>query len=273
MFLHGCTHGPEDLAEISHMNAVADANRFLVVYPEQSLLANFLKCWNWFDPKHQSRDQGEPSILAAIVEQVCSEHKVDPDRVYAAGVSAGGAMAVIAAVAYPDLFSGVAVAAACEFKAATSFTSAIGVMKHGGPDPIQQGELAFDAMQAGLARKSRRRMPLFVLQGTADDRVSAVNAEQLISQWSITNASLAARAGETGFALTENTVTGQVPGGYTYHKHAYRDQTGALLMEKWLVDGLGHAWSGSPKAQKYGDPKGPDAAAGIWRFFTETHSQ
>jgi poly(3-hydroxybutyrate) depolymerase len=43
-------------------------------------------------------------------------------------------------------------------------------------------------------------------------------------------------------------------------------------MEKWLVDGLGHAWSGSPKASKYGDPNGPNASAEIWRFFAEAGS-
>jgi len=111
VLLHGCTHDADDMAEISGMNELAEANRFLVVYPEQSFLANLLKCWNWFDPKHQSRNAGEPSILAGIVAQVCSLHNVDSNRIYVAGVSAGGAMAVIAAATYPDLFAGLAVCA------------------------------------------------------------------------------------------------------------------------------------------------------------------
>ncbi len=106
MVLHGCTHDAEDMAEISGMNEVAGKNRFLVVYPEQSRLANLLKCWNWFDPKHQVRDAGEPSILAAVVDQVRSTHNVDPDRVYVVGVSAGGAMACNLGAIYPDLFRG-----------------------------------------------------------------------------------------------------------------------------------------------------------------------
>ncbi|MGB8324404.1 MAG: PHB depolymerase family esterase, partial [Candidatus Acidiferrum sp.] len=82
MLLHGCTHDAAVMAAISGMNAVADANRFMVVYPEQSRLDNLMKCWNWFDPKHQARDAGEPSVFAAIVEQVCSTHTVDRERVY-----------------------------------------------------------------------------------------------------------------------------------------------------------------------------------------------
>jgi poly(3-hydroxybutyrate) depolymerase len=41
-------------------------------------------------------------------------------------------------------------------------------------------------------------------------------------------------------------------------------------MEKWIVKGLGHAWSGSPTAGPFADPKGPKASQEMWRFFTET---
>ncbi len=272
MLLHGCTHDAEDMAEISGMNEVAKANRFLVVYPEQSRLANLLKCWNWFEPKHQARDAGEPSILAAIIEQVCSTHTVDPNRVYVAGVSAGGAMASILAATYPDLFGGLAVLAGAEFKAATSVSEGLAAMQRGGPDPLQQGQLAFDAMRRGLARNQRRRMPVIVFHGSADDRVGLVNAEQTIAQWSKTNACLAAEHAESGFTLTEREDGGEVPGGHPYRRHVYLESDGHLLMEKWIVEGLSHAWSGSPNPSKYGDPKGPNASAEIWRFFCEAGS-
>jgi poly(hydroxyalkanoate) depolymerase family esterase len=269
MMLHGCTHDALDMAEISGMNQIAEENRFLVVYPEQTRLANLMKCWNWFHPKHQRRGAGEPSILAAVVDAVRSAHNVDSDRVFVAGVSAGGAMASILAATYPDLFAAAAVFAGTEFKAATSTREGLVVMKEGGPDPISRGELAFAAMQEGLARKKRRRMPVMVFQGTADSRVNPVNAEQTIEQWRKTNACLAAGQSEFGFTLTEKVTDGKVPGGYSYRQHIYSESDGRVLMEKWLVDGLGHAWSGSPKASKYGDPKGPNARAEIWRFFSE----
>jgi len=276
MLLHGCTHDAEDMAAISGMNEVAEANRFLVVYPEQSRLANLMKCWRWFHPEHQMRDAGEPSTLAAVVEQVRCTNNVDPDRVYVAGVSAGGAMASILAATYPDIFAAVAVFAGTEFKAATSLFEGLAAMKQGGPDPVRQGELAFEAMRSGLARKKIRRMPVIVFHGTADTRVSAVNAEQAIAQWSKTNACLAAQQVESGFVLTEKVIDGRVPdnvpNGYSYQRHVYVEADASLLMEKWVVQGLGHAWSGSPIPSKYGDPKGPNASAEIWRFFCETGS-
>ena len=272
MLLHGCTHDAQDMAEISGMNGVAAANGFLTVYPEQSRLGNLLKCWNWFDPKHQTRDAGEPSILAAVVEQVRATQNIDRERVYLVGVSAGGAMASILAATYPELFAAVAIFAGAEFKAASSIAEGFAVMERGGPDPVQQGQLAFEAMSSGLACKKRRRMPVIVFHGTVDTRVNIVNADQVTAQWSKTNACLAAEGSEKGFALSEKIVSGEASNGYAYRRHIYREPDARLLMEKWLVQGLGHAWSGSPRASKYGDPQGPNASAEIWRFFCEAGS-
>lgn len=145
MMLHGCMQNPEALAAISGMNLVADKYNFLVVYPEQTKEANPLRCWNWFDTKHQERNLGEPSLLAAIVQQVGSTYKVDPARVYVAGISAGAAMAVVMGATYPDLFSGIGVMAGLAFKSATTVETGLAAMKQGGPDPKQQGLLAFKA--------------------------------------------------------------------------------------------------------------------------------
>jgi poly(3-hydroxybutyrate) depolymerase len=40
-------------------------------------------------------------------------------------------------------------------------------------------------------------------------------------------------------------------------------------MEKWIVKGLAHAWSGSPAAGAFADPKGPNAGEEMWRFFEQ----
>jgi len=272
MVLHGCTHDAKDMAEISGMNHLADRNGLLVVYPEQSRLANLLKCWNWFDPRHQTREAGEPSVLAAVVDQVRAVHPVDLDRIFVVGVSAGGAMASILAATYPDIFAALAIFAGAEFKAAASVSEGLAAMKRGGPDPLRQGQLAFEAMRPGIAKKTRRRMPVIVFHGTADARVDPVNADQVIAQWTKTNACLAAEYGDISFVVTQQVIDGAIPGGHAFKKHVYLEAGARPLMEKWLVDGLGHAWSGSPEQSKYGDPNGPNASAEIWRFFCEATS-
>lgn len=272
MMLHGCMQKPEDLAAISGMNGVADKNNFLVVYPEQITEANPLRCWNWFDPKHQARDSGEPSLLAAIVQQLGSTHNIDVRRVYVAGISAGAAMAVVMGATYPDLFSGVGVMTGLAFKAGTTVETGLAAMKQGGPDPKQQGLLAFKAMGDNVRSKSIRRMPVIVFHGDADPYLSPVNADQVIAQWAKTNDCLDdGKDNDSVKAEPVKTTEGSVPGGHEFTKSIYDDRDGRLLMEKWMVKGLGHAWSGSPAAAPFADPKGPNAGAEMWRFFGETN--
>jgi poly(hydroxyalkanoate) depolymerase family esterase len=271
MMLHGCTQKPEDLAAISGMNSVADKNNFLVVYPEQTKEANPLRCWNWFDTKHQERNSGEPSLLAAIVQQVGSTHNVDAQRVYVAGISAGAAMAVVMGATYPDLFSGVGVMAGLAFKAGTTVESGLAAMKQGGPDPKQQGLLAFKAMGDNVHGKSIRRMPVIVFHGDADPYLSPVNADQVIAQWAKTNDYLDDdKDNDSVKSEPARTIEGSVPAGHSYIRYVYGDRSGRLLLEKWIVKGLGHAWSGSPAAAPFADPKGPNASEEMWRFFGET---
>ena len=270
MMLHGCMQEPEDLAAISGMNLVADKNNFLVVYPEQTKEANPLLCWNWFDTKHQARDSGEPSLLAAIVQQVGSTHNVDVRRVYVAGISAGAAMAVVMGATYPDLFSGVGVMAGLAFKSATTVETGLAAMKQGGPDPKQQGLLAFKAMGDKVPRKLIRRLPVIVFHGAADPYLNPLNADQVIAQWAKTNDYLDdGQDNDSVKSEPTRTIAGSVPAGYSYLRYVYGDRAGRLLLEKWIVKGLGHAWSGSPAAAPFADPKGPDASAEMWRFFAE----
>ena len=60
-----------------------------------------------------------------------------------------------------------------------------------------------------------------------------------------------------------------MPGGRSFTTHRYRDGVG-LLMEKWIIHGMGHAWSGAPAGVRHGDAKGPDTSEEMWRFFRET---
>jgi poly(hydroxyalkanoate) depolymerase family esterase len=270
MMLHGCMQKPDDLAAISGMNAVAEKNNFLVVYPEQTAAANPLKCWNWFDPKNQTRGAGESSLLAAIVEKVQSSHNVNVKKIYVAGISAGGAMAIVMAATYPDLFSGVGASAGLAFKSATSVEGGLATMKQGSPDSRQLGLLAYTAMNNGLRVRRKKLMPLIVFQGSADPYVNPLNAEQLIAQWASVNDYLDdGKSNESLKLQSLETVAESVPGAHAYTRLIYHDHAGRLIMEEWMIKGLAHAWAGSPAAGVFADPKGPKASEQIWRFFQQ----
>ena len=121
--LHGCGQDGLDFAAGTRFNDLADKHKFVVVYPDQPMTQNGQRCWNWFRTGHQFRTQGEPAILAGIVRRVIQETahwRIDPQRVYVTGISAGGAMSVVLAATYPELFAAVGVHSAPPYRSATS---------------------------------------------------------------------------------------------------------------------------------------------------------
>ncbi|MGH2543086.1 MAG: extracellular catalytic domain type 1 short-chain-length polyhydroxyalkanoate depolymerase, partial [Ardenticatenaceae bacterium] len=146
VMLHGCTQDPDQFAAGTEMNSYAEQHTFIVVYPDQPASANSSKCWNWFEPAHQSRGGGEPATIVEIVNEVKSDYTIDENRVYVAGLSAGAAMSVILGATYPDEFAALGVSAGLEYKAATSLVGAFTALTIGGPDPVAQGNAAYSAM-------------------------------------------------------------------------------------------------------------------------------
>jgi poly(hydroxyalkanoate) depolymerase family esterase len=243
VMLHGCTQDPEDFARGTQFSAHAERAGVIVVYPEQTAASNPQKCWNWYDPANQHRDGGEPAIIAGITREMLSRYSVDPSRVYIAGVSAGGAMAVNTAAAYPDLYAAAGTHSAIPYRAATDVGSAVAAMRSGPASP--------DALPAPFAA-GVAPVPLIVFHGTADAVVNAENGRRLADQW---------RRAVGAKDFTRHDVDA---GGL----RATRDVSGPFV-ELWMVEGLGHAWSGGSAEGTYTSAAGPDASREMLRFFLE----
>jgi poly(hydroxyalkanoate) depolymerase family esterase len=252
VMLHGCTQSPEDFAAGTRMNALAEEHGCLVAYPGQTQAANAQKCWNWFSPDDQERDRGEPAIIAGIARQVLREHGGDGRRVYAAGLSAGGAAAAIMGAAYPELFAAIGVHSGLACGAARDMPSAFAAMRQGG----SQG--------GSGSRRAGGGVPTIVFHADKDATVHPRNGEQVIAQ-------AGGHAGGAG--LRVEVERGQVPGGHAFTRSLHRDAQRRVMLEHWLIHGGGHAWSGGSPAGTYTDPRGPDASREMLRFFLEHRSQ
>jgi poly(3-hydroxybutyrate) depolymerase len=182
--------------------------------------------------------------------------------VYVAGLSAGAAMAVILGATYPDLFAAIGVHSGLEYKAATTVWGAFQAMSLGGPDPMQQGQLAYHAMG-----RSARVVPTIVFHGTSDRTVQPVNGDQVIRQWMQTGRLASQGAYTAAFTRPSSTMPGQVPGGRSYTVFTWNDPSGNAVQAYWKLDGMGHAWSGGGAGKPFSDPSGPDASLAMYQFF------
>ena len=247
VMLHGCTQSPDDFAAGTRMNELAEEYAFLVAYPAQAQSANASKCWNWFNGADQRRDEGEPSLIAGITHQIMGDFPVEPGRIYAAGLSAGGAAAAIMGSTYPDLYAAIGVHSGLACGAARDMPTAFQAMRQGGAPP------------PAAMRQGQRIVPTIVFHGNSDKTVNPINGDQVIAQ------------SKAGTNLRTTISHGKAPGGMNYTRTVQADDTGRSVLEQWVLHGAGHAWSGGSSAGSYTDPRGPDASREMVRFFLQTN--
>ncbi|MGH6798387.1 MAG: extracellular catalytic domain type 1 short-chain-length polyhydroxyalkanoate depolymerase [Roseiarcus sp.] len=243
LMLHGCTQNPEDFALGTHMNDLADEFGLIVAYPHQTRRANPSGCWNWFDRRHQNRGSGEPAKLAGLAQALAKEFSVGQERIFAAGLSAGGAMAEILAATYPDVFEAVGIHSGLPYKSAADAASAFAAMK---------GKAGADLAPPAA---SDRRCRKIVFHGLADATVNPINSERILDE-----------VERGGTVLTRIDLDWQIEAGRV-SRTALKDAGGRPVAEQWLVEGGGHAWFGGDPRGSYTQTVGLDASRVMVRFF------
>jgi poly(hydroxyalkanoate) depolymerase family esterase len=242
LMLHGCSQNPEDFALGTQMNSLADEFGLIVAYPHQPRRANASGCWNWFDRRHQNRGSGEPAKLAGLAQALAKEFGVGRERIFAAGLSAGGAMAEVLAATYPDVFAAVGVHSGLPYRSAVDVPSAFAAMK--GAAPVEPAPLA----------ASDRFCRKIIIHGLADGTVDPVNGERILDQ-----------AGR-GERLKRIDFDWEIAGG-RITRTVLEGGEGRPLVELWQVESGGHAWFGGDPRGSYTQTVGLDASRVMVRFF------
>lgn len=239
LLLHGCTQDPDDFARGTAILAEAEARGLIVIAPAQPVRANMNKCWTWFDPCHAAPTDGEAAFLADLTRSIAHEFAVPPDLRFAAGLSAGGAMAVILGSVFADDFGAVACHSGLPNGAASDMAGAFSAMSQGGSDRAQ-----------GVGCR------LFVLHGSTDPTVTPRNADAIVAQALRRQPGLTPRAADARLE------------GRCVHIARHRDADGCLRIQTWRIDGLAHAWSGGAAQGSHTAP-GPSATKAILAFFLD----
>jgi poly(hydroxyalkanoate) depolymerase family esterase len=138
------------------------------VYPAQPASANPAKCWNWFSAPDQQRDRGEPAIIAGITREVLQRYRIDKQRVFIAGLSAGASMSLVMAAAYPELYAAVGAHSGLPYRSATGVLSAMSAMRNG---------------SATVPSLGTSGVPIIVFHGDHDQTVNPRNGQNILSQW------------------------------------------------------------------------------------------
>ena len=259
VMLHGCHQDARSFANGTRMNALADEQRFIVLYPQQSVHANPLRCWNWFQPRIAG-GAGEAATIAALVRHVARRYPIDRSRIYVAGMSAGGAMTAILATCYGALFAACGIVSGLMYRAAESALGAVQAMRTGsGESP---GSTAAEA--ASRVSRTLRLVPTLVMHGAGDKVVHPRNAELTVAQFRRFAELLGVPPRPLRGPL-EQLVTGN---GRSYRQSDYV-RSEQVMLRSIVVDGLGHAWSGGDERELFNDPLAPDASRLLWDFLSQ----
>ena len=194
VMLHGCTQSPDDFAAGTRMNQLAEEHGCYVAYPGQDRQGQRPALLELVPARRPGARPGRAlADRRHRARRSCTEHRVDPTRVYVAGLSAGGAQAAIMAAAYPDLFAAVGVHSGLACGAARDLPSALAAMKQGpsGAAPIAPGPT----------------VPTIVFHGDQDRTVNPLNGDRVAAQ------ALAATAG-----LRTELEQGRSAGGLDYSR-------------------------------------------------------
>jgi len=87
------------MAELTGFSALAEAEGFLVAYPDglDGAFNAIICCGN----------EDDVGFIAAMIQKISHDHRVDPERIYATGISNGGDMTYKLAARLPGVFAAI----------------------------------------------------------------------------------------------------------------------------------------------------------------------
>ena len=224
--LHGCTQTAAGYDYGAGWSTLADRYGFALLLPEQQRSNNPNGCFKWFLPDDSRRARGEALSIRQMIETFAMDKKIDRDRVFITGLSAGGAMTSVMLACYPEVFAGGAIIAGLPYGAASNVQQAFESMFQ---SPSRSAREWGDLVRAA-APYGGPWPRISVWHGTADKIVVPSNAREILKQWTDVH-------GLPGMPSMEGSVAG-------YPRQVWLNDAGEELIEFFAIN-IGH---GTPLA-------------------------
>ena len=264
VLLHGCKQNPNLILDGTLLEQEANANDFLILVPEQPQYLNIDHCWNWFLSFQQMRMPGtEMSQIISGVDFVFNKFKVNRNKVYVAGISAGGVMAHNLAVCYPDYFAGAAIHSGLNFKIAENMIEAQNVLtSYEQKSPEYLGE---KMVACAKSVKQHKLSKVLIIHGEQDSRVPPLHSELISEAQAVWRDYLDdGRRNDSASGIQKRKISRSL-NGYEV------EQTDTLYPRfserRIMIKNLGHAWGGGKPVSVNFDPKAPSSNGFILDYF------
>lgn len=282
--LHGCGQKACDYDDETGWRALAQKLTFALLFPEQqgitlqvgNYAGNPGKCFSWWDLSQQ-RGFGEPKSIMSMTKWMVDTYRLDPQRIYVTGLSAGAGMTVAMLANHPDCFAGGAPIGGVPFNCAEGIIEhAIGMecmcmngvpgyeqcarMEEPKPErtddvwgqyvrDVTCGTFAVEGGEACPNTAQGGRWPrISIWGGTGDVMVAPINVDRLMKQWTNVHA----------LDPSSGTYTQSLADPYVIKHMTHADNSGRVQVETYLIDstapsqqaqGTGHATPVDPEAQ------------------------
>ncbi|MCX6274141.1 MAG: PHB depolymerase family esterase [Bacteroidetes bacterium] len=236
--LHGCLQCAESVASQTGWNKLADEYGFYVVYPQQRIINNPMRCFKWYKRRNIYKNRGENQSIKHMVDYLKSNYAIDSSKIFITGLSAGAAMSVIMMANYPETFNAGAIFAGAPYKVATSSIPAM--MAFFGwriKTPEKWGSYVRSQNTSYFGTYPR----MIIYQGNNDWIVNKRNGVELMKQWTNVH----------GISTIPSERIEAFLNNRDIERSVYRDTSGKDVVIFYKVNNLSHALLVDPGNCKY----------------------
>lgn len=234
--LHGGAGWPALQRDVSRWNHLADRDGFLVVYPASGKVGG-VRGWRVVQPGQGLEE--DVRFLSDLMDTLEARYNIDPERIYANGLSNGGAMAFALSCTLPDRIAAVGVVAPAQI-----------LPWEWCPSPKPMPWIAFYGTDDRL-------VPYTGGTSWASPRRAFPDALEWTARWAARN------------RCEADPVVSRVAPDVT--RREYSGCTRGAPVVLFTIEGGGHTWPGGQPLPEWflgATSQGVDATEAMWAFFS-----